>query len=73
MRLRHPPYSLHPLNLLQGRFEIARESRQSSYLAPPETAGFGPRPENSEVLSLSRILLGPREMWLTFSLRPQGL
>ena len=55
-----PPVSLYPINLLRIRFGIARESRQFSYLAPPETAGFEPRRENFGILSLSRILLGPR-------------
>jgi hypothetical protein len=67
-----PPVSLYPTNLLQIRFGIARESGQFSYLAPPETAGFEPRRENFGILSLSRILLGPREMWAELLDCPPG-
>jgi hypothetical protein len=67
-----PPVSLYPTNLLQIRFGIARESGQFSYLALPETAGFEPRRENFGILSLSRILLGPREMWAELLDCPPG-
>ena len=68
-----PPVSLYPTNLLRIRFGIARESRQFSYLAPPETAGFEPRRKNFGILSLSRILLGPRKCGLSFLIAHQAV
>jgi hypothetical protein len=67
-----PPLSLYPTNLLRICLGIARESRQFWYLAPPETAGFEPHRENFGNLSLSRILLGPREMWAELLDCPPG-
>jgi hypothetical protein len=60
-RLRPPPPSLYLRAFAAGFVLNPRQPRQFPYLAAPEKAEFEPHPGNFGLLSLWRILLGPRE------------